>query len=716
MKKIFTLLLLCSNYLWALCQETQVGDTIAVDREKGKFYSATFKKHKRKVPQNDTMFLRKFFKANKHTSYKLINRQDNGRKYQVFYKGLEVEYYKIDVGGDSNTINTIWHEHPNVNLPSVKPLISDTMAMKIAYLTMPQNYKPYWNDSFYKYFQKPTLLIIEDYNKNFRLAYKVPRINWVVDTNGPYLLKQIKPFGVYIDAIDTSVIKFITLVKNLNVDTGIAQTLYNGVQKINTSFVPNQGYKLTEIRHNTDLQTIKYGVELSKNLIIKNRILKGEITENLPILIDTNIEDKNFYDNDNIWTRAEWDSVNNDSAVLDAHWCIEKILDYWKLKFNRNSYDSLNAPVVNIIHAPDDVNSRVNASFYHINNVGIIYIGDGGYEESIFKTYFHNLASLDILAHEFSHGITETSSSLLYQGESGALDEGFSDIWGAVIENYYTPYKQKWRIGEEITTNGLGVRNMQNPKEFKNSKVYNGRFWQKDLVPRKNKLGQDTNDRGGVHTNSGVLGYWFYLLTEGGKGYIDDSAHKPYFVVNGIGIDKAAKIAYYTQIKKMDGLPENATYNDAKKVSLQITKDSFGLNSLEYFAVAKAWFAVGVLDTMPRKYIISPQATKGTIYPKTPIIFNPGDSQTYTLTPNFGYLIDSLYINDSVITPLNLFEYTFKNIQKDYNIKAVFKPKVYTLTTHVYNGNTTLPDSLLVKHDTSIRFGFTTNIQPLTGF
>ena len=62
------------------------------------------------------------------------------------------------------------------------------MAMKIAYLTMPQNYKPYWNDSFYKYFQKPTLLIIEDYNKNFRLAYKVPRINWVVDTNGPYLL------------------------------------------------------------------------------------------------------------------------------------------------------------------------------------------------------------------------------------------------------------------------------------------------------------------------------------------------------------------------------------------------------------------------------------------------------------------------------------------------------------------------------------------------
>ena len=66
MKKIVTFLFLCSNYLWALCQETQVGETIAVDREMGKFYSAIFKKHKRKVPQNDTIFLRKFFKANKH--------------------------------------------------------------------------------------------------------------------------------------------------------------------------------------------------------------------------------------------------------------------------------------------------------------------------------------------------------------------------------------------------------------------------------------------------------------------------------------------------------------------------------------------------------------------------------------------------------------------------------------------------------------------------
>ncbi|MCX8480822.1 MAG: M4 family metallopeptidase, partial [Sediminibacterium sp.] len=715
MKKILILLILCSNYFLAISQETQVGDTAEVYRNHGKFSYAVFKKQKRKVPQNDTMFLKKFFKANRHTSYKLIYRNNNGRKYQVYYKGIEVEGYNIDVGGDSNTINTIWHDHPNINIPSVKPLISDTLAIKKAYLSMPTKFNPYWNDSFYKYIKKPTLLIVEDYNKNFRLAYKVPEIYWVFDTTGPYLLKEIQPFGAYIDALDTSVIKIITLSYNLGIDTGIAQTLYNSIQKINTSFVPNQGYKLTEIRHNTDLQTIQYGADLTNYLIIKNRIRKGELFEsiNLPILADTNIENKNFYDNDNIWTKAEWDNDNKDIVALDAHWGMEKILDYWKLKFNRESYDSLNTPVVNIINAPENVNPSLNASFRQINNIGRIYIGDGGYDNDynwVDKPY----VSLDILAHEFAHGITITSSNLFYGGESGALNEGFSDIWGAVIENYYTPNKQKWRIGEEVIGNGNGLRNMQNPKELANPKVYKGRFWQTDLVPRKNIFKQDSNDFGGVHTNSGVLGYWFYLLTEGGKGYIDDSAHKPYFVVNGIGIDKAAKIAYYTQIKKMGGLTINASYNDAKDVSLQITKDSFGMNSLEYLAVAKAWYAVGVLDTMPRKYIISPKAANGTIYPKTPIIFNPGDSQTYTLTPNFGYLIDSLYINDSVITPLNLSEYTFKNIQKDYNIKVVFKPKVYTLTTRVYNGNTTLPDTLLVKHDTSIRFGFTTNIPNYT--
>ena len=60
--------------------------------------------------------------------------------------------------------------------------------------------------------------------------------------------------------------RWITLQKNLNVYRGNAQTLYNGVRKINTIFIPNIGYKLTEIRHYTDLQTIKYGVDLSGDI------------------------------------------------------------------------------------------------------------------------------------------------------------------------------------------------------------------------------------------------------------------------------------------------------------------------------------------------------------------------------------------------------------------------------------------------------------------
>ena len=471
MKKIFTLLLLCSNYLWALCQETQVGDTAEVHRNKGKFSYAIFKKHKRKVPQNDTMFIKKFYKANKHTSYKLINRQDNGRKYQVHFKGIEVEDFNIDVIGDSNSINTIWHEHPNINLPSVKPLISDSMAIKTAYMRINSGVTPVWNDSFYKYLPNQTkLVIIKDYSDSFRLAYKVNNIyrikNDITDLKKRFFLKY--SYEICVDAISNIVFQIRSHLRSIDIDTGIAYTLFDSIQKINTTyFSDTQKYSLIENRDGTKIHTFNFKIYLN----------------NISSPPSSGPQIYNFYDNDNIWTRAEWDNSNKDIAALDAHWGVEKVVDFWKLKFKRSSFDSSNSKILNFIHDP---NENLNADFKidSLSGQGEIYIGDGGLD-SINNWTNKPYVSLDILAHEFAHGITITSSNLFYGGESGALDEGFSDIWGAVIENYYTPYKQKWLIGEEVIGNGRGLRNMQNPKEFKNPAVYKGRYWQTDLVPRK---------------------------------------------------------------------------------------------------------------------------------------------------------------------------------------------------------------------------------------
>ena len=208
MKKIFTLLLLCSNYLWALCQETQVGDTAEVHRNKGKFSYAIFIKHKRKVPQNDTMFIKKFYKTNKFTTYKLYHIQGNRRFYRHFYKGLEVEFQNIIIQGDSNTIDRIECEYNNINLPSVKPLISDSMAIKTAYMKINKKVTPIWNDSFYKYLPNQTkLVIIKDYSDSFRLAYKVNNIyrikNDITDLKKRFFLKY--SYEICVDAISNIV-------------------------------------------------------------------------------------------------------------------------------------------------------------------------------------------------------------------------------------------------------------------------------------------------------------------------------------------------------------------------------------------------------------------------------------------------------------------------------------------------------------------------------
>ena len=100
----------------------------------------------------------------------------------------------------------------------------------------------------------------------------------------------------------------------------------------------------------------------------------------------------------------------------------------------------------------------------------------------------------------------------------------------------------------------------------------------------------EDNDKGGVHRNSGVQNYWFYLLSEGGSG-INDNGDT--YDVTGIGIESAYKIAYRNLTTYL--LP-NATFKDAMHGSLKAAIDLFGKDTKEYESVLKAWHAVGVKD------------------------------------------------------------------------------------------------------------------------
>lgn len=262
------------------------------------------------------------------------------------------------------------------------------------------------------------------------------------------------------------------------------------------------------------------------------------------------------------------------SVANDVHWATTKIYDYWKNVHNRTSFDNSGSRMISFVNFDVGYN---NASW---NGANMRY-GNG---TGMFNGGFDPLVGIDVCAHEIGHAICQYTAGLLYQKESGAMNEGFSDIWGAVIEYYAAPEKSRWTMGEEFSIAPL--RSMQEPHLRNNPDTHGGNNWT-NVVGCTPQGGPGGNDYCGVHNNSSVLNFWFYLLTEGGVGVNDKSNA---YEVAGIGIDKAAELAYATE----QVLTNTATYADCRNASINIAANKYGACSREVEAVTRAWYAVGV--------------------------------------------------------------------------------------------------------------------------
>ncbi|RMG19480.1 MAG: peptidase M4 family protein, partial [Methanobacteriota archaeon] len=306
---------------------------------------------------------------------------------------------------------------------------------------------------------------------NFRLAYE-------------FDVYSYQPFGryyVFVDARTGEVFYTLNRIHTGDVP-GTGQSMYNGmVDIIIDSFVG--GYRLREAARGSGIQT--FDMQNSTNYSTAVDFVDG----------DTNFTDPN----------AE--------AGVSAHWGAEATYDFYMNTFNRNSYDDAGGILLSYVH----YGSSFNNAFW--DGTRMTY-GDGD------GITFTPLVSLDVCGHELTHGVTQFSAGLIYQAESGALNESFSDIFGTMVEYYKEGSNFDWYIGEDITPNGNGIRSMSNPNEFGDPDTYFGDFW----------ASLTGGDNGGVHTNSGVQNFWFYLLSEGGSGVNDNG--DPYNVT-GIGIDNA---------------------------------------------------------------------------------------------------------------------------------------------------------------------------------
>jgi len=181
---------------------------------------------------------------------------------------------------------------------------------------------------------------------------------------------------------------------------------------------------------------------------------------------------------------------------------------------------------------------------------------------------------LDVVGHELSHGVTEATSNLIYQNESGALNEAFSDIMGTAIEFYYG--SGNWTIGEDIGVDSgpyaNGIRNMADPNEDGDPSHYADRY-------------TGTSDNGGVHINSGIANHWFYLLVNGGQNANPLRASGS--DVQGIGAAAAENIAFLG----LTALTTNANFCAARAATVAVA----GVHAA---SVGDAWDEVGVDDAL----------------------------------------------------------------------------------------------------------------------
>ena len=284
-------------------------------------------------------------------------------------------------------------------------------------------------------------------------------------------------------------------------------------------------------------------------------------------------------------TNDVWDTTAQRAGV-DAQYGAEATMNYYQNVHGRNGIDGAGGPGTTTAAANSTISlisSRVHYSTNYNNafwNGSYMTYGDGN------GTTFTPLVTLDICGHEMTHGVTERTANLTYSGESGAINESMSDVFGAMVERYARGgviNADTWKIGEQAytpATSGDALRYMNNPHL-----ASNGGYTADDDPDHYSERYTGTSDNGGVHINSGIGNHVFYLLAQGGTHHLSG------VTVTGIGADNAAKIWYKALTTYMTS---STNFAGARTATLSAASALFGATSAQYTSVATAWCAAGV--------------------------------------------------------------------------------------------------------------------------
>ncbi len=495
-----------------------------------------FKKGKELPSSNLENWLKNYYETDANYGLQLIDEQVGSLgmmhyRYIQTINGVPIESSMFLTHTNNGLIHSLnGYLFSNVSV-STKPSLGSTAALNAALSHVGATlYK--WQDPEEEHFLKHRT---EDPNATYYPTAELVLINKGGKIDAELVLAYKfniyaeEPHGrteVFVDAHTGGIVWEQNLIHEVDV-TGTATTLYSGNRTITCDNTGGNNHRLQETGRGNGIRTFT-----NSNT--------------------TNYNNTDITNNSNNWAGPE--------AGLDAHFGSEMTYDYYLTEHGRNSIDGNGFRLDSYVHHD---NNYANAFW----NGQYMTYGDGSGNNA-------PLTSLDIAGHEITHGLTSNSANLVYQNESGALNESFSDIFGNTIERWTRPSQYSWTLGEDLS---WVIRDMSNPKAEGDPDTYMGTNYY-----------TGTQDNGGVHTNSGVQNYWYYLLCDGGSGTNDNNDN---YNISSLGVPNASKVAFRNLTVY---LTQNDEYVDARFYGIQSAIDLFGPCSFEHEQVTNAWYAVGV--------------------------------------------------------------------------------------------------------------------------
>lgn len=499
-------------------------------------------------------------------------------KFQQLYKGVPVE-----------GAGCIEHFDPNGNLiftnakhaididEDVVPLYNPLQIMDVLLDQLPQSNHyawehPLWEqqikedkqDSTATWYPTPKLLLAIDEVKNMHGDIDGSRYNLVYEIPVIILTPIQKSIIYYVDAQDGTIYKFREgKIENVYADVyGYGNRLIDAAWQ--GGFVQKFYLKAADGNHNIHTKKYVSGIDPFDQ-----------------------------------WPETKKAGPNWGSTYLtetSAHYHVTNTWDFFYFTFGRIGFDNQGTEVKVATQAP-----TFNAFYNHPDVPNGLMFG--------YTTSYHSYGDEpSVVAHEFTHGITDNTANLIYENESGALNESFSDIFGVAVQALYLDGgATDWIYGNFVPTSLEETRSFSNQvsrgvhwtgayeidgggnyilDQYGNyipiyalgqPSSYNGSNWCSNCP----STGIDKVDAGGVHINSGVQNRWFYYLTTGSAP----------LNIQGIGMTKSIRIAYYALTSILNS---SAQYYDSKNATIQAAITLYGECSQEHISVVKAWNAVNV--------------------------------------------------------------------------------------------------------------------------